>query len=146
MATTGPPINKMPKKKTPKLFSSLRQDPKKLEDGVWITHPDSGDQLKIRSNNCEQHLRAILELHQEMIDEAGADAKMTDEQGIEMEAKAMATGLITDWKLVDQPDMQYDPAMMAAILVDPELNDLKTWIRIESNNKVIFRPEEAGNG
>jgi hypothetical protein len=127
-----------------KLFNALRQDPDKIESGVWITHPETGDQLRVRPMLCAEHAKAYLELLQEFKDENGEDAKPTDEQEREMDAKATATGLICDWKLAEQPDLEYDAALMAAALLDPELVEFQTWFRIAANDKGMFRPEAVG--
>jgi len=125
----------------PQLFKSLRTDPKKTEEGIWFTNLESGDKLRIRPLMCSQQIKAYIEALDDYVDQRGEDKR--ESEGAEKHAEAFSTavGQITDWNLKDYPDTKYDPARMAAALADPELEDLRIWIRSCSLRKSKFRPE-----
>lgn len=127
-----------------KLLASLRQDPEKVEEGVWIEHPESKDAFKVRPSMCSQHAKAYLAALQDKVDEAGEDAKLSDEDEKQLDAVAASVGLVVDWRLTEHPDLEYDPKAMAALLTDPELEEFQVWFRIQVQKKDGFRPEEAG--
>jgi hypothetical protein len=128
---------------TPKLFSSLRTDPNKTQDGVWFTNSESGDMLKIRPLMCAQQIKAYIEALDDYATKHGEDER--ESEGAEKHAEALSTamGQITDWKLSSDPEVPYDAAQMCAALIDPELEDLRVWIRTCSLRKGLFRPEAA---
>ena len=130
---------------TPKLLKSLRQDPQKIEEGVWIEHPESRDRFRVRPVMCSQHAKAYLAALQDKVDELGEDAKLSEEQERQVDAVATSVGLVIDWQLADYPEMEYDPALMAGLLTDPELEEFQVWFRIQVQKKDGFRPEEVGN-
>lgn len=127
-----------------KLFEDQRIDQSKIEDGVWVEHPETGDSFRIRKHLCPQHLAAYLEAAQDYQDKNGKDAHSTPEGEVHCEAVGLASGLIVDWKLVNYPDEKYDAAFMASVLADPEKSEILTWFRISSSGRDRFRPEEAG--
>ena len=130
---------------TPKLLKSLRQDPQKVEDGVWIEHPESKDRFRVRPAMCSQHAKAYLVALQDKADEIGGDAKLSAEQEREVDAISMAVGIVIDWQLAEHPEMEYDANTMAALMMDPELEEFQVWIRLQVQQKQEFRPDEAGN-
>ena len=130
---------------TPKLLKSLRQDPQKIEEGIWIEHPESKDRFRVRPVMCSQHAKAYLAALQDKMDELGEDAVLNAEQEREVDAVATSVGLVLDWQLADYPDMEYDAPTMASLLTDPELEDFQVWFRMMVQKKDEFRPEEAGN-
>lgn len=125
----------------PQLFKSLRTDPKKTEEGIWFTNAESGDKLRIRPLMCSQQIKAYIEALDDYVDQHGEDKR--ESEGAEKHAEAFSTavGQITDWVLKDSPKAKYDAAQMAAALSDPELEDLRIWIRSCSLRKGQFRPE-----
>lgn len=129
----------------PKLFAKLRTDPKKVAEGVWITHTDSGDQFLIRRLWCPEHQSAHFRAKQDYEDEHG-EGSSADGEGAEwVAAVGVATGLIVDWKLAES-DRPYDPAAMAEALADPELSELNRWIFMSASSRDRFRPDHvAGN-
>lgn len=129
---------------TPKLLKSLRQDPQKIEEGVWIEHPESKDRFRVRPVMCSQHAKAYLAALQDKVEELGEDAKLDEAQERQVDAVATSVGLVIDWQLADYPEMEYDAATMASLLTDPELEDFQVWFRIQVQKKDSFRPEEAG--
>ena len=129
---------------TPKLLKSLRQDPQKIEEGVWIEHPESKDRFRVRPVMCSQHAKAYLAALQDKVDELGEDAKLSEEQERQVDAVATSVGLVIDWQLAEHPEMEYDAPLMASLLTDPELEEFQVWFRIQVQKKDGFRPEEAG--
>lgn len=119
------------------LFDDYRTDPKKASDGVWITHPDTGDRFLVRRAMCPEYVRAYLEAAEDLGDEA-----QTDEGKRRTEAVALATGVVLDWKLHGR-DIPYDSTKMASALADPELQDLRTFIRMGAAERQNFRPDRA---
>jgi hypothetical protein len=130
-----------PPKTSLKLFSSLRTDPAKIEDGIWFENSESGDSLRMRPLMCPQQIKAYIEAMDDYAAKHGEDTRDSKEAEAHCEAMSTATGQITDWKLKDNPDMEYDPSVMAAALADPELDDLRMWVRSATMNKNKFRPE-----
>lgn len=128
---------------TTPLFKSLRTDPKKTEDGIWFTNSESGDMLKIRPLMCAQQIKAYVEALDEYAEKHGESERESEDAEKHAEALSTAIGQITDWKLSGDPDAPYDPSQMAAALIDPELEDLRVWIRTCSLRKGLFRPEAA---
>jgi hypothetical protein len=124
--------------KKPKLFDALRTDPKKVSEGVWVTLPDTGDQFLVRRMMCPEYVRAYLAETERL----GEDSKGKEGQA-KAEAVAMAAGLIIDWKLAGDPKRRYDSAEMAAALEDPELHDLRSFLRAVTADRAHFRPEHA---
>lgn len=128
------------------LFSKLRVDPELVKDGAWITHPETGDEFKVRKLWCAQHVNAFLQAKQDHEDAHGEGTLDDDEEAqIKIQAVAMAAGVIIDWKLKGNPDRPYDKAMMAQCLADPELAELLQWITVETSKRSVFRPKMAGN-
>jgi hypothetical protein len=130
-----------PPKSPLKLFSSLRTDPAKTSDGVWFENTESGDSLRMRPLMCSQQIKAYIEAMEDYVSQNGEDSRGTEAAELHAEALSTAMGQITDWKLKDNPDMAYDPAIMAATLADPELDELRMWIRSSGLQKDQFRPE-----
>jgi len=129
------------------LFQSLRTDPKKSREGVWVEHPDSGDAFLLRREWCPEHLMAYAQAKDEHALQHGDDDGPIDEDAArEIDAIATATGLVVDWKIKNDPERTYDSAAMAAALADPELDELRIWIKIQSKSRQVFRPEAlSGN-
>ena len=126
---------------TKELFKSLRTDPVKTSEGVWFTNSESGDMLKIRPMMCSQQIKAYIEALDEYAARNGESER--ESEGAERHAEALSTaiGQITDWKLASDPEAPYDAAQMAAALSDPELEELRVWIRTCGIRKSLFRPE-----
>lgn len=137
----------------PRLFDALRVDPKKVAEGVWIEHPETGDAFLVRRLWCAEHTRAFLQAcddydarHGGVIERQDGTKIVpheTDEGRRHVDAVAIATGLIVGWRLVGAPDRPYDAAAMTAALLDPELQDLAPWIRLTANGRQRFRPDRA---
>lgn len=125
------------KTKPKQLFDRLRTDPSKVSDGVWVVHPD-GYEFRLRQMWCAEHARAHLQAVEDLGDEAS-----TEEGARKAEAIGMATGLIVDWRLPEAPEEPYAADKMAAALQDPELAEIRTFIRIHSASRVPFRPDRA---
>ena len=130
-----------PPKTELKLFSSLRTDPAKTEEGMWFDNPESGDSLRMRPLMCPQQIKAYVEALDDYAREHGEDSRESREAEAHAEAMSTALGQIVDWRLKDHPDMDYDPAIMASAWADPELEELRVWIRASTLNKNKFRPE-----
>lgn len=126
---------------TPKLLKSLRQDPQKVEEGVWIEHPESGDKFRVRPVMCSQHAKCYLAALQEKSEALGEDAKLDADQEKEVDAIASATGLVVDWQLAEHPELEYDASLMTQILLDPELEEFHIWFRLAVQKKEGFRPD-----
>ncbi|MFY9345579.1 MAG: hypothetical protein WAT39_24020 [Planctomycetota bacterium] len=129
--------------KPPRLFDALRVDPKKAADGVWIPPLPNGDRLKVRRFTSPEHARAYLQAAADYKAKHGEKAIETADGQANVEAVAMATGLIIGWEIKNQPDLPYDPAAMAAALVDPELADVRRHVVIHTSDTEPFRPDEA---
>lgn len=130
----------------PRPFASLKVDPQKVADGVWVKHPDTEDQLCVRRLWCAQHLRAIEQAAIDYEAKHGTGTAQTAEGNKHCEAVGLATGVITNWRLASDPTRPYDPAVMAAILVEPGFDDLKPWVMLEASKRGNFRPAAlAGN-
>ncbi|HZN47002.1 MAG TPA: hypothetical protein VFB71_05220 [Ramlibacter sp.] len=128
----------------PKLFRKLRTDPKKREGGVWVTHPDTQDQFRVLQWFNPKQIRAAQQARKDWELQHGEGSGKTEECGLHVLATSMATGLIMDWKLADNPDRPYDPAAMAAALSDPELEELAEWLKHVASIRVTFKID-AGN-
>src|SRR5690606_3864886 len=96
----------------PKLFAKLRTDPKKVAEGVWITHPETEDQVLRRRVWCQEHQSAHFRAKQDYEDEHGGGTSADGDGADWAAAVGVATGLIVDWKLKDS-DRPYDAAAMA---------------------------------
>ena len=121
------------------LFSTLRTDPKKADDGVWIEHPETGDSFLCRRLWCPAHARAYLEA-QAAWEQKRTKKPETEDEIREVYALSLAAGLVKDWKLKGS-DRAYDKSIMAAALADPELRDLVKWIELETVGRARFRPD-----
>lgn len=130
-------------KKSPKLFDALRTDPKKVSEGVWITHPDTGDSFRVRKLWCPEHMRVFLQAVGDYQEQHGEKSHETEAGATHVESVAMAGGLIIDWKIVGQKGLAYDAAKMAAAIADPELEELRSWLRVSCATRSPFRPENA---
>ena len=127
-------------------FASLKVDPQKVADGVWIRHPEADDQLCVRRLWCAQHLRAIEQAAIDYEAKNGQGTAQTAEGNKHCEAVGLATGVITNWRLAKDPTRPYDAAAMAALLVEPGFDDLKAWVMLEASKRGNFRPAAiAGN-
>lgn len=130
--------------KTP--FSSLRIDPKKSSEGVWITHPESGDKLRCRRLWCPEYIRAYAQARTDYEAKNGEGSADSKEGQDHCEAVAMATGLVVEWVLKDNPERPYDSAAMTAVLIDAGFADLRNWILSATARRDKFRPDViAGN-
>ena len=125
---------------TTPLFKSLRTDPEKTSEGIWFTNTESGDKLRIRPLMCSHQIKAYIEALDDYVAQHGEDKRESDEAEKHAEAMSTAIGQIVDRELKDS-DMDYDPAKMAAALADPELEDLRIWVRTCGLRKGSFRPE-----
>lgn len=126
---------------TEPLFAALRTCPKKVADGVWITHPETGDQLRVRRRFAEHHAEAYRAAALQHEAKNGPDtAKAAD---AEIDAAAMASGVIVDWRLAGNAERPYDAAAMTAVLLDPDYADLRRWINHEAERRANFRPDDA---
>lgn len=131
----------------PRLFDSLRTDPKKSDGGVWIEHPRTGDRFLVRRRGNPEYLRLWVEAMQDYEAQHGAGSHFTADGQRHAEAIAMAKGVVFDWKLRINPDLPYDAAAMSAALADPQLRqDLAVWLILETDGPTNFRPDAiAGN-
>jgi hypothetical protein len=133
-----------PKKR--RLFEALRTDPKKVSEGVWLPAMENGDQLRARKQWCPEHCRAYIQARADYEAKHGKGSADKPEAQLEIEAVGMASGLITDWKIADDPERAYDAPAMAGALADPELRELRTWISVHTDMRAHFRPDHvAGN-
>lgn len=135
------------------LFAAHRQDETKLRDGVWFTHPSTGDKFLARRLWCAQHVRALADAAETWKRDHGgsdpfeaedADGKTDPRPGEEVHCTALAAGVVIDWSLSSNPDLEYDAALMTAALLDPELADLRAWMERTFAQREQFRPD-AGN-
>lgn len=127
-------------------FGTLKVDPQRATDGVWIRHPESDDQLRVRRLWGPAHLRAIEQAVLDYEAKNGAGTAQTAEGQRHVEAVGMATGVIVDWKIAADPERPYDAAAMAALLAEPGFEDLKAWCMLEASKRAHFRPAAiAGN-
>lgn len=139
-APASPPAKKR------RLFDALRTDPRKVADGVWLPAMENGDQIRARKQWCAEHIRAYVQARNDYEAQHGKGSADKPEGKLRVEAVAMATGVITDWKIAAEPDLPYDAAAMAAALADPELPELRAWLSVHSDLRAHFRPDElAGN-
>lgn len=128
------------------LFDSLRVDPKKVAEGVWIQHPETKDRFLTRRRWCPEHSRAWLQAKEDYEKQHGKGSSDTTEGQAFIDAAAMATGVIIGWELASDPSRPYDPAAMAAALHDPQLDDVRVWFLIHTEMRHNFRPgAAAGN-
>jgi len=107
--------------------------------------PDKADRLRIRRFACPAHQDALEAAHNDYEEQHGHPVKdALDPVGAELEVGALAAaqGIVADWQLADEPDRPYDPAAMAAAYADPELGELRDWIRAQSLATANFRPDE----
>lgn len=125
----------------PRPFASLQVDPQKVRDGVWITHPDTGDQVRIRRRFNPEHAAAYAAARAEYEAQHGKGTGESDAADLAIDAVAMSRAVVVDWRLASDPTRPYDPAEMAALLADPELDELRRWIAAQSNRRANFRPE-----
>ena len=125
------------------IFPALRTCPIKAREGVWITHPETRDQLRVRRMWCTDHVAAYLAAARDYDEKHGAGSHKTEDGAREVEAVGLATGVIVDWKLTGSPDRSYDPAAMVGALVDPALQDLAAWVRVEASMRANFTPSEV---
>jgi hypothetical protein len=130
--TTTPPVRP---------FASLRIDPTKAAEGVWIEHPDSHDRVRIRRRLGRQHAEAYSAALIEYEQQHGEGTGKSREADHAIDAVAMARGIVVDWQLVDDP-RPYDAAEMAEMLTDPEMADLRRWIERQSDRRDLFRPTD----
>lgn len=126
-------------------FENIRLDPDKIANGVWIEHPDTFDRLRVRRWGCPQHLAAFTAACEDYDRRHGAGMHKERAAQPELEAVAMATGLIVDWSLTQGSDRPYDATQMAAALADPALIDLRDWIIGRSQDRKLFRPTPGGS-
>jgi hypothetical protein len=138
------PVPPQPQKEPPRPFAALRVDPKKAEEGVWIQHPDTEDELRVGRMWSARHLRAYEQARLDYVAKHGEEAAATPEGAAFIEAVAIATGVVVDWRLRGNPDRRYDAAQMAALLVEPEYADLGVWIRARASQRDPFK-HVAGN-
>lgn len=124
-------------------FSALRIDARKAAEGVWIKHPDSEDRLRVRRLWCAEHIRAIEQATQDYDAKHGHGKSQTADGMRQVEAVGMATGLVTGWQIAGDEGRPYDPAEMAALLMDPEYADLSVWLRVEASRRTRFQSEHV---
>lgn len=136
--TTPIPVPVPKKPRTP--FEKLRIDPAKATGGVWVEHYETKDRFLIRRWWCAEHSRAYLQAVDDYEAKHGKGSSTTPEGRDECEAVAMATGIIIDWKIANDPDLPYDASMMTSCLVDPGLVDLRHWLQLSSNVRTTFAP------
>ena len=129
--------------KAPGLFEVLRTDPKKVAEGIWIEHPETGDKLRARRWMCPEHARAYLQAVADYEAQNGKDSAQKPGAETRIEAVAMSTGLIVDWRIKRDPNRLYDAAAMASLIADPSLRDLRMWIVRETSERRGFRPDDA---
>jgi hypothetical protein len=131
--------------KRPRPFEKLRVDAKLAQDGAWITHPETGDQLRVRRMWCAEHIRAHDQARQDYEARHGKALADSDEGQRHVQAVGLATGVVVDWKLAGC-ETAYDATMMAALLADQEYSDLRTWLVVSAGQREHFRAVEvAGN-
>lgn len=128
-------------------FGAFRVSPRRVSDGVWITHPETGDKLRIRKLWCAEHVRAYEQAAQDYDRQHGDGSSKTKPGEQHCEVVAMATGLIVDWAPMGAVEARpYDSAMMASLLADPEYSDLRVWVTVEAARRHNFQPDNvAGN-
>lgn len=126
-----------------KLFEAQRTDPTKIEEGVWIEHPETNDRFKVRKHLGTQHLAAYLAEVQAYEAKHGENSHLTEEGERHCEAVGLASGLIVDWDLKNYPDAEYDAAFMAATLADPEKSEVVSWFRLSTSGRERFKPDAA---
>jgi len=129
--------------KAPKLFDALRIDPKKVSEGVWLQHPTTKDRFLRRRMWCAEHSRAYLQAAADYEKQHGEGSSATPEGQNLVEAIAMATGVIVNWRIHNDPDRPYDAAAMTAALLDPELVELRRWLELHVEIRHDFRPDNA---
>lgn len=134
MTTTTPTLP------TPRPFASLQVDPQKAQAGVWITHPDTGDKVRIRRRFNPEHVAAYHAARAEYEAKHGAGSGESDAGDLAIDAVAMSRAVVVDWQLAGDP-RPYDAAEMAAMLADPEYDELRLWIVSQCQRRANFRPE-----
>lgn len=125
-------------------FNTLRIDPTKAADGVWVQHPETKDRFLLRRLHGAAYRTAIAKaiadyetLHGEGSG-ASADGNVIDE----VLATSLATGIVADWKLAGAHEGRpYDATALAAALADPGLVDLRNWILRQCEDRRHFRPD-----
>lgn len=136
----------MTQQKKPRPFGALRVDPKRAQEGVWIRHPESKDQLLVRRLWCAEHVRAHEQAVLDYEQKHGPGTAQTAAGQEHCYAVGLAVGLVIGWKIEGDPDRPYDAAEMTALLLDPEYGDLRPWITVEASRRQHFQPERlAGN-
>jgi hypothetical protein len=140
---TATPTPTAPAAPTP-LFGSLRIDPQKASGGTWVRHPESGDEFLVRRRWCAEHARAWIQATADWEAQHGESGD-TPEGRSWIEATAIATGLVADWRLAGD-SRPYDRAAMAAAMADPQLSELRTWVLVQAEHRGNFRPDAtSGN-
>lgn len=119
-------------------FGELRVDPSKAQDGVWIRHPESQDELRTRRLWCAEHIRAYEQASLDWESKYGPGSAKTAEGERTMTAVAIATGLVVDWRIVGS-DEPYSAAALTAILLDPSYADLAPWIQFQAGMRRSFQ-------
>lgn len=133
----------LPAAKEEPLFAWFRTDPKKMADGVWIEHPDSGDRFRVRRRFADAHAAAYRQAQLEFEANHGPDSSKSREADAIIDATAMARGVIVDWKLTSDTGRAYDVNAMRDALVDPNLAELRRWIYSMAESRPLFRPDDA---
>lgn len=127
-------------------FATLKVDPQRATDGVWVRHPESADELRVRRLWGPAHLRAIEQAALDYEAKHGPNSAQTAEGQRHVEAVGLAVGVIVDWRIHGNPDRPYDAAAMTALLVEPGYDDLRAWVMLEASKRAHFRPTAiAGN-
>jgi hypothetical protein len=127
-------------------FATLKVDPQRATDGVWVRHPESADELRVRRLWGAAHLRAIEQAALDYEAKHGEKSAQTAEGQRHVEAVGLAVGVIVDWRIKADPERAYDAAAMTALLVEPGYDDLRAWVMLEASKRAHFRPTAiAGN-
>lgn len=143
--TETPDSQVAPAKPARRPFGELRIDPSKAQDGVWIRHPESQDELRVRRLWCAEHIRAYEQASLDWESQHGPGSAKTAEGERAVTAVAVATGLVVDWRIVGSNE-PYNATAFTAILLDPTYADLLPWIQFQAGMRRSFQVGDvAGN-
>ena len=122
------------------LTETYGTDPKKKNEGVWVDVA-IGAKIKVaRLNNP-----VYKEEYQKLTQGIRSVESLTETTKIELLCKAMAHGVLIDWKGIDykgKKNVSYSKELALEILLDPTLEDFRDLVTSEAQSIENFRIDQ----